>query len=211
MSGSPLRLLAFGSLALCILGLGLPGQAWASWKIAPTIAFSLSKEQARDASGNPAGTFSSQRQLALMATTTYSVFPFLDLGVFAMAETGSRTLIGGGPASYNLLWVGPTVRGVWRNLFLEISYVLIGTRTDPGFGAVSSSTGDNQGAFSTDSSRAWLLTPGISLPMSDSFDVVLKLEYRFHYYDSRGGSELAGGAVVGSQSIRPHLGVQWAL
>lgn len=181
------------------------------WKLTPTVSFSYSKEQGRDSAGNPTGEFSSQRQLALMTTATYGVASFLDIGWFAMAESGSRTLIGGGPASYGIFWTGPTLRGLWKSLFLEISYVLLGTRSDPGFSGAVSVTGDRQGAFGTDASRAWLLTPGVSFELAERLEAVVKLEYRFHYYDSRGGSELAGGGVVGSQAIRPHLGVQWSL
>jgi hypothetical protein len=37
------------------------------------------------------------------------------------------------------------------------------------------------------------------------------VEYRAHYYDGRGGEDLQGDVLVGSQAIRPHLGVRWTL
>jgi hypothetical protein len=43
-----------------------------------------------------------------------------------------------------------------------------------------------------------------------TLDLVLRLQYRIRYYDSRGSSALAGGAVHGTQNYTPFVGVAWS-
>jgi hypothetical protein len=43
-----------------------------------------------------------------------------------------------------------------------------------------------------------------------TLDLVHRLQYRIRYYDSRGSSALAGGAVHGTQNYTPFVGVAWS-
>lgn len=188
-----------------------PASSEKLWTLSPAISFSHQKEQTRDASGNSSGVISASRHFALMMDGTYSLLPFLDAGVFFLAERGARTIISGPVVDYTLFWTGPMVRAKWKFLFFEVAYVLYGTRMDRGLPTVTSSTGDNSSSFKTDPSRAWLLAPGVSFALSECLDGFVKVEYRFHYYNRRGEDELAGNAVIGSQAVRPHLGIRWSI
>jgi hypothetical protein len=182
------------------------------WKIDPAISFGHHKEQLRSADGSASTQISAHRFLALLTEATYALHPCVDAGLFLLAERGARATLGGGVVDYQLLWTGPIVRGNWRDLlFLEIGYVLYGIRKDQGLEQVASTSGDVSSAFRTDPSRAWLLMPGISFPLTDTVRATLRIEYRFHYYDRRGEDALAGGGAIGSQAVRPHLGVRFQL
>jgi hypothetical protein len=55
----------------------------------------------------------------------------------------------------------------------------------------------------------WNHLRGAGSPLSPRLDAFLRIEYRFHYYNRRGGEQLEGDLLLGTQAIRRRLGIQW--
>lgn len=154
---------------------------------------------------------------------TYAVWGPIRAGLFAQLDAGSREqarfsgfdAMGGAMTegrvggSYLEFWIGPLLRAQWRGLFAELGWGALGVRSDDARDDLAASDGATDGAFRTTPAIAWLVALGGVVPVVDAWDVVLRLEYRIRYYDSRGGEDLAGGVVHGTQDITPFVGVAY--
>jgi hypothetical protein len=107
------------------------------------------------------------------------------------------------------LWMGPLVRLEWRRVFVELGYGWYGARRDDARDDLPDEDGRVSGTLRTSASVAWTFAAGGRIPLSDSVDLALRLQYRIRYYDRRGGAALAGGAVHGTQNFTPFVGIAW--
>lgn len=108
------------------------------------------------------------------------------------------------------LWMGPIVRLEWRRVFGELGYGLYGARRDDARDDLTDDDGNATGTLRTSASVAWTFALGGRIALVESLDLVLRMQYRIRYYDSRGGAPLAGGAVHGTQNFTPFVGVAWS-
>ena len=111
---------------------------------------------------------------------------------------------------FSEVWVGPYIRGHYKNLFLSFGYGLIGSRTDEGRPDVVSTNGSEE-SFSLDPSVAWMLNLGGLVPISEDLSVYFGIEYRARYYNQRGGENLVNDIVLGTQNFTPLIGVNYSL
>lgn len=112
--------------------------------------------------------------------------------------------------SFAELWMGPLLRLEWRRVFAELGYGLYGARRDEARDDLPSEDGSVDGTLRTSASVAWSFAVGGRIPIVDTLDLVLRMQYRIRYYDARGGWALAGGAVHGTQNYTPFVGVAWS-
>jgi hypothetical protein len=108
------------------------------------------------------------------------------------------------------LWMGPLVRIEWRRLFGELGYGLYGARRDDARDDLVSEDGRASGTLRTSASVAWSFALGGRVALTDTLDLVLRMQYRIRYYDTRGGARLAGGTVHGTQNFTPFVGIAWS-
>lgn len=120
-------------------------------------------------------------------------------------QTSSR--IGGAFAE---LWMGPLVRVEWRRIFGELGYAVYGARRDDARDDLVNEDGSASGTLRTSASVAWSFALGGRVALVDSLDLVLRIQYRIRYFDTRGGTRLAGGTVHGTQNFTPFVGVAWS-
>lgn len=120
-------------------------------------------------------------------------------------QTSNR--IGGAFAE---LWMGPLVRLEWRRLFGELGYAVYGARRDDARDDLVNEDGSTTGTLRTSASAAWSFALGGRVELTDTLGLVLRMQYRIRYYDTRSGARLAGGAVHGTQNFTPFVGVAWS-
>jgi hypothetical protein len=108
------------------------------------------------------------------------------------------------------LWMGPILRLEWRRVFGEIGYGLYGARRDDARDDLPGDDGNRSGTLRTSASVAWTFALGGRIPIVEGLDLVLRMQYRIRYYDARGSSPLAGGAVHGTQNFTPFAGIAWS-
>lgn len=190
------------------------------WRADASLAFGILAEQAKSSSGESGGRLFQSVNGAALFSGTHKPLHWLDAGVFFMFEAGVRSAAeyGGVNSSgvpttqtragghYNMYWLGPIVRPHWKNLFLEIGYIALGLRDDNAYPTLISVGGTSKSSFKTDPLRAWMFALGMMTPLTESLNLTLKVEYRYLYYNRRGG-ELANDLVYGTQAIRPHIGL----
>lgn len=182
-------------------------------------SFLLAKEQVRAGDGASNGPLFEDRQLALWLHWYHPLGESWAIGPFAHYEHGARrmcayaTNASGAPApaschsgTSNDFWLGPAARYRWESLFFEAQYILFGRRTDSAYASLAAPEAGST-TYSTHPFKAWVLTPGARVPLTESIDLLLKIEYRFLYYSSRGGRDLPGDQLYGNQAIRPQIGL----
>ena len=154
---------------------------------------------------------------------SYALWGPLRAGLFAQLDAGSReaarfagldpdgaaTVEGRVGGSFLEFWIGPLLRAQWRGLFAELGWGALGLRSDDARDDLPASDGSTDGVFRTSPAIAWLVALGGVVPIEDAFSVVFRLEYRIRYYVSRGGEDLAGDLVHGTQDITPFVGVAY--
>ena len=164
-----------------------------------------------------------ESQLGFVAMGSYRVLGPLSLGLFMQYDIGERaagkfvgfdsdgkTVIGnetGG--TYHEFWMGPLLRLQWRTLFLELAYGAFGIRVDDARDDLPDEEGSTSSALRTSPTIAWLMALGGGVPVTDSLQVVLRLEYRIRYYDRRNSGGLRDEIVHGTQNFTPFVGVAW--
>jgi hypothetical protein len=186
------------------------------------VSVLASKEQAKSASGASGGPLFTDRQVALTLGSHARFLKWMSVGLFFSYEAGNRESClysvdaGGVPApldcrsgQYRQVWLGPALRFHWRQFFLDANYIAFGTRKDHAYSSLSGD-GTNQGSFRTHPLKAWVFFPGVGIPLTDDLELLIKLEYRYVYYDERSG-KLPGGQLYGNQSIRPQIALSMNL
>lgn len=195
------------------------------WRIDASLAAALIAEQAKNSSGDSGGRLFQDAQLGLLLSGSRQALDWLDVGAFLMAEHGVRsasqfggvgpdgvpTTISRSGGSYSFFWVGPLARARWRALFLEAGYIAFGVRHDGALGGLVTRSGGNSADLRTDPLRAWLFAGGATVPLTDRLGLTLRVEYRFTYYNRRGGERLNHDLLYGTQAIRPHVGLAYSL
>ena len=164
-----------------------------------------------------------ESQLGFAAMASYRVWGPLSLGLFVQYDLGERaagkfegfdsdgkTVIGNeSGGSFQEFWAGPLLRVQWRTLFFEWAYGAFGIRTDNARDDLPDVDGSTSSALRTSPTIAWLMALGGGVPVTDSLQVVLRLEYRIRYYDRRGSGALKDDIVHGTQNFTPFVGVAW--
>lgn len=188
------------------------------------IFYSSFQQQVKARVGDPRGErLVNQEEIGLMVMGTYRIREFLTAGVFVQFDRGNRhaarfdgfdaegrtttrNKIGG---FFNEFWMGPFLRFVYKTMFAEAGYGLIGLRNDDARTDLRSFTGDATGTLEVSPRIAWLLALGAGLPISDRLDFIFRMEYRLRYYNEREGNPLMDGIEHGTQNITPFVGVSW--
>lgn len=192
------------------------------WRVDSSVAFTLNQEQTRGSSGQSGGKLFQDLQAAALLSGTRSLTFCFDAGLFFLFEQGLRSAAqfngvdaSGTPGTRDKLsgtqttyWFGPIIRGNYRWAFLEAAYIAFGRRSDTAYPTLAS-TGGSRDAFRTHPLKSWLFSAGFGVPMNEALDLVVRVEYRYLYYNRRGSEKLPNDIVYGNQSIRPHIGVAW--
>ena len=193
------------------------------WRLDAGLTFSHFEQQIKVEIGGVRGEkLVTDSELGLNVFATYSPWSFLGLGLFAQADFGQReagrfsgvdannqtitTGELGGP--YREFWIGPLVRGQWKTLFAEVGYGF-GVRDDQGRTDLPSTSGDTTSALYTSASVAWLFAIGAGVPITETLQAVLRIEYRIRYYDQRGDEAFKDNLVHGTQNLLPFFGLGW--
>ena len=89
---------------------------------------------------------------------------------------------------------------------MDIGYGAVGLRSDEGRTDIPAQGGGTSQRFKV-SSFAWVFAVGSQHRLTDSLSLVLRVQYRIRYYDSRGDSPLMDNIIHGTQDITPYVGV----
>lgn len=217
---------------IVVLGAGM--MLWTSAGSAQTLdtgaldaglTFSHFQQQVKAKVGDPRGErLVNELQVGIMATGTWEIWPPVSAGFFIQFDRGNRhaaRFSGFDPATgrtvtddkiggnYREFWAGPLVRVHWRELFGELGYGLLGFRDDEAREDLQSSTGDSTGSFSLNPSIAWYAALGGAVELWESWDLVIRMEYRLRYYDRRNGNPFESNIEHGTQNITPYIGLRW--
>jgi len=194
------------------------------WRADASLAFGILQEQSKNSSGESGGRLFQSVTGATLLSATYEPLSWLDTGLFFMFETGTRsaadfggidsrgvpTTVSRAGGHYDMYWLGPLIRPHWKNLFLEVAYIAFGLRDDNAYSGLVSPGGSTDDSFIVDPLRAWMFALGMSTPLWEKIALTLKVEYRFLYFNRRGG-DLPGNTVYGTQAIRPHIGLAFRI
>lgn len=220
------RMIATGWMMLLWLVHG-HAQEGATWAFDAGVTFSHFQQQVKAEVGDPRGErLVNELQVGIMALAAWKVWDHVSVGMFVQFDRGNRHAArfeGFDPATgrtvtsdkiggnYRELWAGPLVRLQWKELFGELGYGLLGFRDDEARADLKSSSGDSTGSFSFNPSIAWYAALGGVVAIAESWDIVLRLEYRLRYYDKRSGNPFQSNIEHGTQNITPYVGVRWRL
>lgn len=153
----------------------------------------------------------------------YEPWPFLAVGAFLRFDAGSRRagrfsgfdadgrtqVVGEVGGAARELWLGPFARVGYRYVFAELGYGAYVRRWDDARTDLATQTGARQSPLSTLPQVAWLFTLMGALPLTPSWGLTLRIEYRIRYYDRRGGEKLSDDIVHGTQNLSPFVGVAY--
>ena len=207
-----------------LLILSAPASAEEAWRIDGGLSLSRFEQQVKSEVGGVAGErLVMESQVGFAAMGSYRVWGPLSLGLFVQYDLGERaagkfegfdadgkTVIGSeSGGSFQEFWVGPLLRVQWRTLFFELAYGAFGIRTDDARDDLPDVDGSTSSALRTSPTIAWLMALGGGVPVTDSLQVVLRLEFRIRYYDRRGSGALKDNIVHGTQNFTPFIGVAW--
>ena len=159
----------------------------------------------------------------LFASASWRFWGPFSVGLYVQFEAGNRkygTFTGDvvdgvaivdrqGGGGFSETWFGPLVRAQWESLFLEVGWGPLGFRSDDGRVDLPAG-GEASGAFQTTPSTAWLIGIGAAVPLLLDLELVMRINYRIRYYESRGGDDLDGGLAHGTQDLIPFVGLAWA-
>ena len=194
------------------------------WRIEGGVTFRHFQQQVKAEVGQPRGDrLVNEFELGALVSGLYELHEYVAVGAFLRVDRGerlaarfdgfdadgttkTRDAVGG---AYSELWFGPFIQVRWKQLSLDLGYAPIGVRDDMARIDVPSASGETDGTFSLHPTIAWIISLGANIPVSESFDVILKAEYRPRYYSKRGGEPLLGNIEHGTQSIAPLLGIGW--
>lgn len=194
------------------------------WLLETGITFNHYQAQVKAEVGDPRGErLTNNYEIGINIIGSYKWNEWLATGIFVRGDIGQRemalfdgfdesgktTTKGNVGGTYSELWIGPIIQTYWKQLALELGYGVIGLRKDNGRDDIPNSAGETNGIFTLNPLIAWLVNIGWYIPISNNFDVSLKVEYRGRYYLERGGKELLNDIDHGTQSIVPVLGVRW--
>ena len=159
--------------------------------------------------------------LGISGIATYKLWGPLSAGLFTRFDVGTRkaarfeeivdertVTVGEVGGDYTELWVGPLIRAQWKMLFAELGYGLVGIRTDDARDDLMDENGDNEAALNTSRTIAWLVNLGGGVPINESLQLAIRLEYRVRYYDRR-DQPFVDKLVHGTQNFTPFIGVAW--
>ncbi len=163
-----------------------------------------------------------ETEVGVHGMATWRLVGPLELGIFSQFDMGTRqagrfvgfeegaTIVEGEVGGdYSEFWLGPLTRVAWKGLFAEVGYGLVGIRSDDARSDLATAGGDTETALRTSPTVAWLVGLGGALPVWNDLHVVLRIEYRVRYYDSRGSEPLTDEIAHGTQNLTPFFGVAW--
>lgn len=214
------------SLGMCIsIACSAFAQDTLRWRIDAGLTFSHFQQQVKAEIGDPRGErLVLQTEFGLLAMGTYRVWEYLQGGLFLQYDQGTRRAARfdridpvtgktvtkdqvGGP--YSEFWIGPFIRGEWKNLVGEFGWGLFGVRSDDGRTDLASTRGDTTGTINLLPSVALFAALGASVPLENQFSLVVRLEYRLRYYKGREGEPFVNNIKHGTQNITPFVGLSW--
>ena len=150
---------------------------------------------------------------------SYKITNYLSAGIFLLHErglresarylgvnNGSAEVSDGQGGSFHETWAGPFVRGQYKWVFFDIGYGAFGSRKDDGRTDIPDQNGGTSESFKV-SSFAWIFSLGSQLEITNGLTLVLRIQYRIRYYDSRGSTPLMDNIIHGTQDITPYVGV----
>ncbi|MEM9069440.1 MAG: hypothetical protein AAGE52_13080 [Myxococcota bacterium] len=193
-----------------------------TWRVEAVLTFHRFESQVKtEIGGTTVDPVVEEGSVGLAVTATYNVWRFFRLGLYAQLDGGQRQVgrfegidADGDPivtregGRFLELWLGPVLRVQWRGLFGEFAYGALGIRRDRARTDLPNEDGEG-GLFRVSPRVAWSFGVGAFVPVHPNVDVVLRMQYRVRYYDQRGGEDLTGGVVHGTQNLAPFLGVAW--
>ena len=209
--------------AVMVMSAHAHAQEHPAWRVDAGLTFSHFEQQIKVEIGGARGQkLVTDSELGLNVFATYNPLEFLGVGLFAQADIGRREAarfdsidgdnktvttgqVGG---AYKEFWVGPLVRGQYKTLFAEVGYGF-GARDDDARTDIPSADGQTATALYTSPTVSWLLAVGAGVPLTESLQAVLRIEYRVRYYDRRSDARLANDLVHGTQNLLPFVGVGW--
>jgi hypothetical protein len=213
-------------LIISITPVYLVAQDSTPWRVTGGLTISHFQQQVKSDIGGPKGDeLVNNFEFGFIVSGAYAFNKYFAAGVFTRFDTGERNManfdgfdeegkakvknkVGG---SYNEFWIGPMIRGMCKQFTLDIGYAPVGFRSDDARTDLPSSSGSTSDSFETHPTIAWLIALGGNIPVGETIDIFIKVEYRVRYYNKRGGENLEGDVNLGSQSIAPIIGVSWNL
>lgn len=187
--------------------------------VSSNIGATLMQQQIKDEVGGQSNpVLFNYSEVNLNLEVSYNINEYLSAGAYYRYDFGNRqnsSIVhtrGGvdvyqtANADYIESWVGPIVKGHYKDVFLGLGYGLLATRND----SYIEIPDQNIGAEAlTTSSIAWLVQIGGQFELSESLDLNIMVEYRVRYYDKLDGSDIVGGYVIGTQNFTPMIGVSY--
>ena len=163
-------------------------------------------------------------ELNLNMEVRYNISEYLSAGAYVRYDFGNRqvsdgVLRGSGSQSrinfdYNESWVGPIIKGHYKDVFLGLGYGLLATRNDGFLGITYENPGFFQGSsvgneVLTTSSIAWLVQLGGKFDLIENLELNIMVEYRVRYYDKVNELNIKDDYVIGTQNITPMAGISY--
>lgn len=108
---------------------------------------------------------------------------------------------------YKELWLGPYLQYQWKLLNVDLGYGALGIRQDNGRSDIKNSNGMASGDFLVNPKLAWYVGMGSKVEISSKCFVVIKVQYRVRYYNTRDGEPLMNNMEHGTQNISPYTGI----
>lgn len=204
-------------LIFSILLIISPGYA-TDFELMPSIGFNLTQQQIKEEVGgerNPK--LFNYSAINLNLDVLYNLNEYLAVGLYSRFDYGNRqgsTVINQNNLQvredknydYTEYWLGPKVRGSYKNLFAAVGYgILVGR--DDGYLEVN-----NEAEESTPlngSSLAWVVDLGGKFNIAENLNIIIMVEYRVRYYDTINDAALQGGNEIGTQDIVPLIGISY--
>lgn len=195
------------------------------WTVEGSFTYSHFEQQVKSMIGAPPGQkLSDITEFGFWLLGSRRISKVFSAGLYVEYDLGNRTMaqfngfnsqgqtivtnaLGG---TYSEFWMGPFVRFAYKSVFLDAGYGLVGLRNDNSRDDIVSSSGATTGTFSVNPSVAWFAGIGLKAPLGERLSLVVKVQYRFRYYDERNVDPLMNNIEHGTQNFSPFVGVMYA-
>ena len=197
--------------------------ATAQLRLTSDLAVSRFEQQVKTEIGGARGErLVEETFLGLNVQGSYLLWDYFAAGVFVRGDVGSRsagtfeafdengapTIVDETGGAFAELWLGPVVSAHYKTLFAQVGYGALGLRCDSARDDLPAE-GGGTGAFRTSPTIAWLVAIGGGIPVLETLQIHLRLEYRVRYYTRRSGDVLENDVAHGTQNLTPFFGIVW--
>ena len=178
----------------------------------------LQQQVKEEVGGQNFPTLYNHTEINMNLEVRYKIYEFLSAGAYIRYDFGNRQYANSPHSSeysgityiidtdLDEVWLGPIVKGHYKNAFLGLGYGLSAKRVDNFLGL---SNEEEFGNSLTTNYIAWLVQLGGKFDLIENLELNIMVEYRVRYYDKVNELNIKDDYIIGTQNFTPMAGISY--